>query len=254
MSIRSQLDLDQMKLVSEAVAQTLLQMREYARVGMNCYELDEFGAGVLKQHGAKPAPLLTYGFPGSTCISVNHEIAHGIPSKEKVLHEGDLVNIDVSAELNGYWADNGGSFVLGADKHGHQALVDASTQILMQTISAIRPGMRVSEWGRLVETAAAKKGLKVIRNLTGHGIGKSLHESPTHIPNYYDALNRDRFRENMVVAMETFISTGARKAKETKDGWTLVTADGSYVAQHEHTLVVGKDGPAILTLANGISL
>jgi methionyl aminopeptidase len=254
MSITSGEELLGMRRVSEAVGITLRKMREYARPGMNCRELDEYGGSILKKYGARAAPKLSYGFPGYTCISVNHEVAHGIPSPEKILQEGDLVNIDVSAELNGFWSDNGGSFVLGTHDRGNlEPLVNASKEILMQAISIIRPGMRIAEFGRTIETAARRKGYRVIRNLVGHGIGRSLHEHPKYIPNYYDAGNRDRFRKNMVVAVETFISTGATNAKETPDGWTLVTGDTSYVAQHEHTLMITDKEPMILTLANGIA-
>src|SRR5690349_12658266 len=130
MSITSKAELTGMQAVSEAVGTTLLKMREYARPGMSTMELDTFGATILKEYGARSAPKITYGFPGWTCISVNTEIAHGIPSLKTILKDGDLVNIDVSAELNGYWADNGGSFVLGEDLHHHKPLVEASRQIL----------------------------------------------------------------------------------------------------------------------------
>src|SRR5689334_16097534 len=126
MSISSQIEMAGMKTISEAVAITLREMREYAKAGMSTKDLDEYGRTVLEKFGARSAPKLTYGFPGWTCISVNNEIAHGIPSKAMILQEGDLVNIDVSAELNGFWSDNGGSFVLGNDTQGHAALVDAS--------------------------------------------------------------------------------------------------------------------------------
>lgn len=252
MSISSIADWKGMQEVSSAVAVTLKQMREYAKPGMSCRELDEYGGQLMASFGARPAPKLTYDFPGFTCISVNQEVAHGIPHASKILKSGDLVNIDVSAELNGYWSDNGGSFVLGDDVFGHQQLVDASQAILKKAIAMIRPGMRISEMGRVIDLSARKQGYRVIRNLTGHGIGRSLHEFPHSVANYYDSLNRDRFRKNMVLAIETFISTGASKAVETEDGWTLVTPDGSYVAQHEHTVVVQDGMPMILTSENGI--
>jgi len=164
-----------MQQASDAVAITLREMRAYARPGISTKELDEYGGELLAQMGARSAPKLTYDFPGYTCISVNEEAAHGIPSASKILKEGDLVNIDVSAELNGYWADNGGSFVLGEDIHGHGRLVTASKQILRKAISNIKGGVRISEIGRRIETEAKKAGYTVIKNLTGHGIGRSLH-------------------------------------------------------------------------------
>lgn len=252
MSISSQADLVGLQRISQAVATTLREMRAYARPGMSTLEIDEYGGRLLAELGAKSAPKLTYGFPGWTCISVNNEVAHGMPSPFRTLQEGDLVNIDVSAELGGYWADNGGSFVLGADVHQHQPLVDASRQILRTALSQIKGGVRIAEIGRLIEGEARKAGYKVIKNLVGHGVGRSLHEEPNEIPCYYDRYNRERFHTHSVVAIETFISTRATFAHQARDGWTLITKDGSFVAQHEHTIVITDDQPLILTEANNI--
>ncbi|MDN4164799.1 type I methionyl aminopeptidase [Cytophagales bacterium LB-30] len=252
MSITKESELIGMKRISEAVALTLRHMREYAAPGMSTWELDQYGASLLKKFGAHSAPKITYGFPGYTCISVNQEIAHGIPSKERILHEGDLVNIDVSAEKDGFFADNGGSFVLGEDIHGHQALVDASKEILQLALSQITGGLKVNQIGKLIETQSKKRGFRVIRNLAGHGVGRGLHEKPHEILNCYDAFNRDRFGCNMVVAVETFISTQSTQAITARDGWTLLGNKGGFTAQHEHTLVVRDGEPMILTEANGI--
>lgn len=252
MSITKESELVGMKRASEAVALTLKAMREFAQPGMTTQQLDQFGGQFLTQLGARSAPYLTYGFPGWTCISVNNEIAHGIPREKKVLKEGDLINIDVSAEKEGFWADNGGSFVLGADIHGHQRLVDTSKQILKKAISNIRGGIRIADIGHLIETEAKKSGYKVIRNLTGHGIGRSLHEAPNEIPNFRDRFNWERFRSHSVVAVETFIATNSTMANTLSDGWTLVGNKGGFVAQHEHTLVVTDGQPVVLTEMNGI--
>ncbi len=252
MSITRESELIGMQQASEAVACTLKEMRAYARPGMTTKALDEYGASILADFGAKSAPYLTYGFPGWTCISVNNEFCHGIPSATRVLQEGDLVNIDVSAELDGFWSDNGGSFVLGADVHGHQKLVDASKQLLAEAIRAIRGGVRISDIGHLIETGAKKRGYKVVKNLTGHGVGRSLHEAPHEIANYRDRYNQTRFRKNSVVAIETFITTASSYAETLSDGWTMVGEKGGFMAQHEHTIVVTGGAPVILTAANGI--
>ncbi len=252
MSITSQAELRGIRKVSEAVATTLRKMRAHAQPGMSTQELDEYGGRVLKAMGAKSAPQVCYGFPGWTCISVNHEIAHGIPSPHKVLQEGDLVNIDVSAVLNGFWADNGGSFVLGPDKYHYKPLVKASRQILYKAIHQIRGGVKIAAIGKLMETEAKKAGFKVIKNLAGHGVGRSLHEEPLEILNCYDPHNRKRFKKNMVVAVETFIATDSTFAREEKDGWTLVGNRGGFVAQHEHTIIVTDGKPVILTASNEI--
>lgn len=252
MSITSPDEMEGMKLISEAVATTLKKMREYIQPGMSAKELDEYGGSILNDMGAKSAPKLTYGFPGWTCISVNNEIAHGIPTGDKIFKDGDLVNIDVSAELNGFWSDNGGSFVLGEDIHGHQALVDASKRILYNAIHQIKGGVKIAEIGRLIELQAKKAGYKVIKNLTGHGVGRSLHEEPEEIACYYDRYNLKRFRKNSVVAVETFIATHSTMAVEQSDGWTFLGQHGGYVAQHEHTIVITDNKPIILTTANEI--
>lgn len=252
MSITKEAELVGMKKISEAVALTLKEMSSYAKPGMSTKELDDYGAKVLAGFGAKSAPLLTYGFPGCTCISVNNEFCHGIPSDNRILKEGDLINIDVSAELDGYWSDNGNSFVLGEDVNQHQKLVDASKEILHKAIYNIKGGVRISDIGYIIESEAKKRGYKVIKNLTGHGVGRSLHEAPHEIANYRDKFNNARFKKNAVVAIETFISTTSTYTDTLNDGWTLVGNKGGFMAQHEHTIVVTNDKPIILTEMNGV--
>ena len=252
MSINKESELAGMKEISEAVAITLKEMRNHAQPGMSAKSLDEFGGKLLKEFGATSAPRITYGFPGHTCISINNEIAHGIPTEAKILQEGDLINIDVSAELNGFWSDNGGSFVLGTDVHQHGHLIETSKTILKNAIAKIHGGVRVAEIGRLIETEAKRSGYKVIKNLTGHGIGRELHEEPHEIANYFDRANTKRFKKNSVVAIETFISTASNFADTQPDGWTLKGNKGGFVAQHEHTILVTDNAPLILTAENGI--
>lgn len=252
MSITNEAELVGMKKASEAVAVTLREMVKYARPGITTKELDEFGNSILQSYGAKSAPYLTYGFPGYTCISVNNEFCHGIPSDKRILKEGDLINIDVSAELDGFWSDNGSSFVLGRDIHGYQQLVDASKYILQKAINNIKGGVKIADIGWLIETEAKKKGLTVVKNITGHGVGRSLHEKPFEIANYRDRFNRERFKKNAVVAIETFISTKSTMAITLSDDWTMVGNKGGFMAQHEHTIVVTDGKPLILTAMNGI--
>lgn len=252
MSITKESEFIGMKKASEAVACTLKEMRNYAEPGMTTKQLDDYGAKILSDFGAKSAPYLTYGFPGCTCISINNEFCHGIPSHNRKLKEGDLVNIDVSAELEGFWSDNGGSFVLGEDINQQQKLVDASKQILHKAIHTIKGGVRISDIGYLIETEAKKRGYKVIKNLTGHGVGRSLHEEPNDVLNYRDRFNLSRFKKNSVVAIETFISTVSTFAETHTDGWTMVGNKGGFMAQHEHTIVVTDGMPIILTEMNEI--
>ncbi len=252
MSVESQSELAGIQAAGRAVAITLRKMREYARPGLSTKELDDYGNSILQSFGAVPAPKKEYGFPGYTCISLNREICHGIPSPDKILREGDLVNIDVSAELNGFYADNGGSFILGKGHQKLEQLVRASQDILNLAIRQVRHRVRIADVGGFIEKEARKRGFQVIRNLCGHGVGRKLHESPWEIPNFRDRFNRERFRANSVIALETFISTGAHRACESGDGWTMHTRDGSFVAQHEHTLLVTEGQPVVLTRENGI--
>jgi len=252
MSITNESELLGMQKASEAVAYTLKAMVEYAQPGMSTKALDEFGAKILSGFGAKSAPYMTYGFPGWTCISVGSEFCHGVPKDTRILKGGDLINIDVSAELGGFWADNGSSFILGEDVDQHQKLVDASKAILRKAISNIKGGVKIADVGHLMETEARKHGYKVIKNLGGHGIGRGLHEDPDDLLNYRNRFDQRRFKKNSVVAIETFISTLSTQAVETEDGWTMVGNKGGYMAQHEHTIVVTGGEPIILTEMNGI--
>lgn len=252
MSITKESELIGMQKASDAVALTLKEMRNYAQPGMTTKQLDTYGGQILNDLGAKSAPYVTYGFPGWTCISVNNEFCHGIPSDKRVLQEGDLINIDVSAELNGFWSDNGGSFVLGNDINNHQQLVDASKQILHCALHSIKGGVRIADIGLLIEMEAKRRGYKVIKNLTGHGVGRALHEEPSEIANYSDRLNLTRFKKNSVVAIETFISTTSTYAQTLNDGWTMVGNKGGFMAQHEHTIVVTDGKPIVLTEVNEI--
>lgn len=252
MSIQNEPELQGMKKVSEIVALALKEMCKYAAPGMTTRQLDDYGAEILSGFGARSAPKETYDFPGWTCISVDREFCHGIPSTERVLQEGDLINIDVSAELDGFWSDNGNSFVLGEDLHHHQPLIEASREILHEAIHSIRGGVRISDVGHLIESQSKKRGFKVVRNLAGHGIGRSLHEEPSEITNFRDRYNKQRFKVNSVVAVETFITTHSNYATVLADGWTMVGNRGGYMAQHEHTILVTDGQPIILTESNGI--
>lgn len=252
MSINTEEEFKGMKMVSHVVGLALKKMREYTKVGMSTKELDEYGNSILRKYGATSAPLKDYNFPGYTCISLNHEACHGIPSKNKIIKEGDLINIDVSAELNGYYGDNGGSFIVGKDFQNLQPLVNASQEILNLAIDKLRHNVRIYEIGAIIKKEANKKGFKVIKNLCGHGIGRKLHEAPKEIPNFKDRLNRGKLKNKMVIALETFISTNADYVYETNDGWTMVAENNSFVAQHEHTILITNDKPIILTKINDI--
>ena len=252
MSITNEQELNGMKKISEVVALTLKEMIAFAAPGMSTKTLDNYGRDILESYGAASAPFKTYGFPGWTCISVDKEFCHGIPSDQRILQEGQLINIDVSAELNGFWSDNGSSFVVGNVASEHDNLLQASREILHEAIAQISGGVRISDVGELMEKSAKRRGYRVIKNLTGHGVGRSLHEAPHEIANFRDRFNRERFKKNTTVAIETFISTDSSEAVTLKDGWTMVGNKGGYMAQHEHTILVTGGKPVILTSSNGV--
>ncbi len=246
MSVENEDDLIGLRRVGRVVADTIKLMLASARSGMSKRELDELAREHFEAQGARSAPELTYDFPGATCISLNHEIAHGIPGDKKI-RPGDLLNVDVSLELDGYFADSGATTVIEPRRAELQRLVTASEDILSEALGAIRAGNRLNRIGSVIEAGAKKRGYKVIRNLAGHGVGRGLHEEPHDIVNYKDPSDRRLATEGLVLAVETFISTGAEYAREADDGWTLRTPDRSYTAQFEHTVVITRGEPLILT-------
>lgn len=246
MIISSEEELQQLKIIGRIVALALREMLSQVRPGITTAELDRIGEEVLQAHGARPAPVLVYDFPKATCISVNDEVAHGIPG-DRVLKPGDLLNIDVSAELNGYFGDTGASTFIEPADSCFKLLCDCSRQALDAAIAASKAGSNMNRIGKAIQREAAKNGFTVIKNLYGHGIGRNIHEEPVNILTYYDPGITDLLTNGLVLAIESFVSTGAEEVINTADGWTLKTPDASYVAQFEHTIVVTKGQPLILT-------
>lgn len=248
MTVQNQEDIRALKEIGKIIAMTIEEMKRSARVGMTTRELDDIGGRMLNKHGATPAPKQTYGFPGETCISVNHEVAHGIPG-DRVIGPGDLINVDVSAELGGYYADAGHSFTMPPHDPGLVRLCRYTHDTMMKIIGSLRHGVKLNEIGRMIQTEAAKGGYKSIKNLCSHGIGKSLHEAPKEILPFYSKQDQRVLKAGQVITIEPFLSTGAEYVVEHTDGWTLYTPDRSFVAQHEHTLIITRDQPIILTVA-----
>ncbi|MBP3963057.1 type I methionyl aminopeptidase [Paenibacillus lignilyticus] len=248
MTIGSQNDIDGLKEIGKIVALTINEMKHHARVGMTTKELDEFGGRILKRHGAMAAPKSVYNFPGNTCISINREVAHGIPGNRKI-QPGDLINIDVSAELGGYYADAGHSFPMPTCNPALTHLCQYTHDTMMKVISSLKHGVRLNEIGRIMEGEAALGGYTIIKNLCSHGVGKSLHEAPTEILPFYNKHDKRVLKEGMVITIEPFLSTGADYAVEQQDGWTLCVPDNSFTAQHEHTVIITKNQPIIVTVA-----
>lgn len=239
-------DFEAFKKIGRIVAEIRDAMRHATKPGMTTKEIDEIGGRMFEEKGAISGPKGEYDFPGFTCISVNEEVAHGIPGS-RILKDGDLVNIDVSGSYNGYFADTGISFVIGKGDEKKEKLCEVAESSFNRAMLKVKAGARLNQIGKAVEREAKKNGFTVIMNLTGHGIGKSLHEAPQHILNYYDAWEPTILKEGMVLAVEPFISEKAEHIVESGDGWTFLTPDKSFVAQIEHTIIVTKDAPILLT-------
>ena len=246
MIVKTPEELEAFKKIGRIVAEIREEMKEATKPGVTTRELDEIAGRRFAEKGAISGPKGEYDFPGYTCISVNHEVAHGIPG-DKVIQEGDLVNIDVSGSLDGYFADTGISFVVGEGYADKEKLCAVAKSSFDRAMTKVKAGSKLNQIGKAVEREARDHGLTVIMNLTGHGLGKSLHESPDHILNYYDAWDTTIMKEGMVLAVEPFISAKAEHIVESGDGWTFITPDKSLVAQIEHSIIVTKDKPIILT-------
>jgi methionyl aminopeptidase len=246
MSLEGPDDLAGLRRVGAAVAEARDAMAREARPGVTTAELDEVGRDVLDKHGARSAPRLAYNFPGYTCISVNDALAHGVPSRHCRLHEGDLVNLDVSAELDGYWADTGASVPVGTVSPLLQALLAATRRAQREAMAEARAGQPLHAIGLAVERRAKKAGFRVVRDLAGHGVGRFIHEEP-QVLNTFDPHDRTVLSEGLVLAIEPFLTTGATRVVQDDDGWTLRTPDGSIGAQFEHTVVVTQGEPIVIT-------
>ncbi|AKS66722.1 methionine aminopeptidase [Staphylococcus schleiferi] len=247
MIVKTDEELQALKEIGAICANIRDTMKAATKPGITTKELDNIAKDMFEASGAISAPIHDENFPGQTCISVNEEVAHGIPSK-RVIREGDLVNIDVSALKNGYYADTGISFVVGeTDQEIKHKVCEVAQEAFDAAMKKVKPGAKLSQIGKAVHATARKNDLKVIKNLTGHGVGESLHEAPAHVLNYFDPQEKTLLKEGMVLAVEPFISSNATYVTEGKNEWAFETKDKSFVAQIEHTVIVTKDGPVLTT-------
>lgn len=246
MTIETEDDIVALKRIGRIVSYVLQEMLDAAEPGMTTRELDSLGEKLLEQHGARSAPRLTYNFPGSTCISINEEAAHGIPG-DRVIRPGDVLNVDVSAELGGYFADTGGTTIVPPTNALKTRLCHATRTALEQAMRQARAGRPINGIGAAIQRTAKTYGFRIIENLGSHGVGRALHEEPGHIPGYFDPKDTRILQEGMVITIEPFLSTKSRLVTESGDGWTLVGAQGNLSAQYEHTMIITSGEPIVVT-------
>lgn len=243
MSIDDPDELAALRAAGRVVAETIREMALRVRPGVTTQELDDVAAGVFAAHGARSAPALTYDFPGTTCISVDDECVHGIPGPRR-LRDGQLVKLDVTAELDGYYADACRTVAVGAIAAREQRLAAAAESALRRGLAAATAGNNVGAIGAAVQTVVERRGFSVCAELTGHGIGRAIHEEPD-VPNI--AWDGPELTKGLVITVEPIIAAGAGDVYVDDDGWTIRTEDGSPSAHFEHTIVITESAPILLT-------
>ena len=239
-------ELSLMKEACKISAGALRVAGEAVKPGVSTAEIDRIAYEYIISQGAEPNFLHLYGFPATACISVNDEVIHGIPSKERILKEGDIVSIDLGAKKHGFNGDNAATFACGKISAEAQRLIDVTRESLYEAIKVAVPGGKIGDIGSCVQRYCEERGFSVVREYTGHGVGKELHEDPA-VPNYGTAGRGVRLLPGMTIAIEPMINQGTKAIKRLSDGWTVKTADGKLSAHFENTVAVTKDGPVILT-------
>lgn len=247
MSIDNEEDLIGLRQAGRVAARALDAMAAEVASGVSTAELDEVAADVLAGHGARSAPALVYDFPATTCISVNDEVVHGIPGARR-LRAGDIVTLDVTIELDGYFADTARTLPVGEVSPRARALIDAARSAFERALLVARAGRPLAGIGATIEADVRRRGFRVFRELCGHGIGRTIHEEP-EVLNYRHPGERRRLSEGLVITIEPLVSAGAGRTRLTDDDWTVRSADRALASHHEHTLVIREGEPEILTLA-----
>jgi len=245
MSIESADDWKGLRRAGHIAHLTLDALEASVRPDVSTAELDAVAARIFAEHGARSAPAMVYGFPGTVLISVNDEVVHGIPGPRR-LAAGDLVKLDVTVEKDGYIADAARSVIVGSGSDVATRLWACARDAFDAALTVARAGRKVNEISRVVESTVRARGLTVVRGLTGHGVGRTIHEPPS-VPNQYDPWQRDVLTEGLVLTIEPIISAGSARIRQDRDGWTTRTSDGSWAAHHEHTIVITRDRPIVLT-------
>ncbi len=247
MTIGGREDLEALRRAGRVAARCLARMGRALAPGMSTAELDLIGREYMESLGARSAPELTYDFPAATCISVNEEVAHGIAGPRRI-EAGDLVHIDVSLELDGYFSDTGAAYPVPPVSDVRRRMVSATRRALRAALRQARHGRPLRNIGRAIEETATRAGFGLIRNLGSHGIGRALHEEPKFVPGFDDPKDRRLLHDGMVLTIEPFLTDGRERASTGRDGWTLLNDPGTTTVQFEHTIVVTRKKPLVMTL------
>ena len=247
MSITTAEQFEKLRACGAIVAKALRAMAAEVRPGVTTGELSEIGSKVLAAHGAHSSPPMVYGFPGDVCISLNDEVVHGIPGGRRI-GPGDLVKLDLTAEKDGYHTDSAVTIEVPPSAAGSHELTRCAEKAFRQGLQAARPGNRTKDIGRAVEREVRRRGFRVVPELGGHGIGRTIHEEPS-VPNFANPMARDILTEGLVITIEPIIVTGSGRVTLDRDGWTVRTADHGLSAHYEHTIVITKGEPFLLTAA-----
>ncbi|BCI61199.1 type I methionyl aminopeptidase [[Clostridium] leptum] len=247
--LKTSRELQLMREACRISAMALKVAGEAVEPGVTTAEIDQIAYKLIKRMGAEPNFLNYNGFPATACISVNNEVIHGIPSKSRVLKEGDIVSIDLGAKIHGYNGDNAATFACGKVSPEAQRLMDATRESLYEGIKQAKPGNRVGDIGSAVQRYVESRGYSVVREYVGHGVGARLHEDPS-VPNFGTPGRGVRLLPGMTLAIEPMINEGTHKVRTLADGWTVLTQDGKLSAHFEHSVAITPDGPVILTIAD----
>ena len=244
--VKNDNEIQKMREAGKVTAAVLKQMTEMVKPGISTLDLDQAAEKTIRSFGATPLFLGYYGFPGSICASVNEEVVHGIPKKDRILKSGDIISIDTGARLDGFCSDAAITLGVGKVSDEAQRLMDVTKKSLYKAIGQVKPGNRLGDVQHAVETFAISQGMGVVRDYCGHGIGRNMHEEPS-IPNFGKPGTGPLLEKGMVLAIEPMLTAGTFRVRELDDGWTVVTRDGSYAAHFEHTVAVTANGSEILT-------
>ncbi len=249
-NIKSKREIELLRNSCILAAQTLDYLGKQLKIGMTTEEIDNIAHDYIKEHNAVPSPLNYHGFPKSICTSKNEVICHGIPTPNDVLQDGDIVNLDVTTYLNKFHGDTNKTYFIGNVDPEIQKFVQVVHDCMMYGIEQVRPGGKLGDVGAAIEEMAKDHGFGVVHEYCGHGIGRDFHEEP-QVLHYGKRGTGVELKPGMTFTIEPMINMGKRYCKQLKDGWTVVTRDGSWSAQFEHTLVVTEEGYDILTVLEG---